>query len=90
MEIKSLDGKNIISVLRTKEMPSEFTWQVQGQLWITGKDKCIFVAYHPKLPKAVLEVGRDEKAIQELEQKLIKVVEETKTILKEVQCTNIC
>lgn len=81
MEIKSLAGSNIIPILKTKELPKDFYWQVHGQLWITGKESCIFLAYHPKLPKVIIEVKRDELAIKELQEKLTSVVNETKEIL---------
>jgi hypothetical protein len=41
----------------------DYTLQVQGQLWITGRKWCDKVSYHPTIPAVVLRVERDEKII---------------------------
>lgn len=49
----------------------EYRWQVQGQLWVTGRQWCDVVSYDPRWPEelrlAIVRVMRDEDAIAQLE-----------------------
>lgn len=40
--------------------------QVQGQLWITERQWCDFVSYHPDMPKVKIRIDRDEEFIAAL------------------------
>lgn len=52
-------------------MPSEHMPQVQGQLWITGRDWCDFVSFDPRMPGAlklyVERIERNDEFIKGLE-----------------------
>lgn len=49
-----------------KELPSEYKAQVQGQLWISGREASWFISYSPRLPPFILRVERDPVYIAEL------------------------
>jgi putative phage-type endonuclease len=55
-------------------MPADHIPQVQGQLWITGREWCDFVSYDPRMPEAlqlhVQRIQRDEAFIADLEAKV--------------------
>jgi hypothetical protein len=70
LEIKCPELANHLDYLRLKAEPPEYTAQIQGQLWITGREWCDFVSYNPDFPErlqmVVRRVWRDEKAIASL------------------------
>ncbi len=55
-------------------MPAEHTAQVQGQLWITGRQWCDFVSYDPRMPEPlqlhVQRIQRDPGFIADLEARI--------------------
>ncbi len=54
----SIDG------VKRKSVAQEYKPQVQGQLWLTGRKKCITLSYCPGFPPAVLEAERDDNYIE--------------------------
>jgi len=66
--------------LEQGKCPSSYRWQIQGQLWILERDWCDFVSYNPDFPDnaqiVIRRVNRDEKAIKELEDEVIKFLDE--------------
>jgi putative phage-type endonuclease len=61
-------------------MPAEHIPQVQGQLWITGREWCDFVSYDPRMPEAlqlhVQRIQRDEAFIADLERRVSSFLSE--------------
>jgi putative phage-type endonuclease len=55
-------------------MPAEHIPQVQGQMWITGREWCDFVSYDPRMPAElqlhVQRIQRDPSFIADLEAKV--------------------
>lgn len=70
IEIKAPDTTTHIETLLAGEMPEDHKPQVQGYLWITGRQYCDFVSYDPRLPAGldlfVKRVPRDDDYIAEL------------------------
>jgi len=64
-------------------MPAEHIPQVQGQLWITGREWCDFVSYDPRMPEAlqlhVQRIQRDEAFIADLERRVTSFLAEVGT-----------
>lgn len=50
-------------LLTTQGAANAYKCQVQGQLWITGRQFCDVLSYHPELPPALHRVERDEAFI---------------------------
>jgi hypothetical protein len=65
-----------LEVLERDDLPPEHKPQVQGQLWISGRDWCDFISYWPRLPLFVKRVERDEKYIETLAQAVADFVGE--------------
>ncbi len=69
-----------LNTLLTQEVPSEYVWQCQGNLWVTGRKWLDYVSFHPRLPEGlnlcVIRVERDEDQIEELERKVKRFVEQ--------------
>ena len=81
IEIKCPVSATHIETLKSHACPAEHYAQVQGQIWITGRDWCDFVSYDPRMPERlqlfITRVGRDADYIDTL-------AKEVKAFLDEV------
>lgn len=66
LEVKCPKPETVIEYHVNGVFPSDYKPQVQGQLFITGREWCDFFAFHPKLTPFVIRVERDEKFISAL------------------------
>lgn len=61
-------------------MPAEHTAQVQGQMWITGRQWCDFVSYDPRMPEPlqlhVQRINRDPAFIADLKRQVAEFLNE--------------
>lgn len=80
LEIKNPLPSNHIATLKTGKVPKQYIAQVQGQLWITGRQYCDFVSYCAQLPVnaqiVIIRVERDDEYIAELEEEVTKFMQE--------------
>jgi predicted phage-related endonuclease len=63
LEIKTKLPHLQLECLESDRLPPEHVAQVQGQLWISGREWCDFVSYWPGLPIFIKRVERDEAYI---------------------------
>lgn len=75
LEIKCPMPATHIEYLRDGRLPSKYIQQVQGCLWISGRDWWDFMSYHPKMTPLIIRVYRDEVFIKALELAVIDTVE---------------
>ena len=88
LEIKCPKTSTHIETLHKKTVPAQYYWQVQGQLWLTGRKWADFVSYDPRLPENASyfckRVERNDEDIAKLEAKvrdfLLQVEEEERFI----------
>lgn len=66
LEVKCPMPETVIGYHAKGVFPLEYKPQVMGQLWITGRDWCDFMAYHPQLKPFLVRVERDDKYIANL------------------------
>lgn len=85
IEIKCPKYSTMINYLIDKKLPETYKWQVQGQLWVSERDWTDFIAYHPKLPRFILRVKRDEKLIKELKEKTDIAIEKVQQTLEKLR-----
>jgi hypothetical protein len=64
IEIKCPAAKGHIENLLGGQIAT--TGQVQGLLWITGREWCDTISYNPAMPPAIVRVGRDDHYIAQL------------------------
>ena len=61
-------------------MPAEHTAQVQGQMWITGREWCDFVSFDPRMPEPlqlhVQRINRDPAFIADLKRQVAEFLAE--------------
>jgi len=74
LEIKCPSPATHIEYLRDGGLPAKYVQQVQGCLWITGRDWWDFMSYHPKMEPLIVRVFRDEEFIKALECAVIDAV----------------
>lgn len=72
LEIKCLATRNhLYNIAMNGDMPDDYKAQVQGQMWITGRDWCDFVGYDSRVPDGldlfVTRILRDDDYIALLE-----------------------
>ena len=86
IEIKCPNTATHIDTLISKKLPRQYEAQVQGQMWITGRTWCDFVSFDPRLPENVqmfvVRVERDDLYIKELEEEIIKFLEEVDNLVE--------
>jgi len=70
LEIKCPNKATHLATLLAQKMPPEHMAQVQGAMWITGRQWWDFVSYHPEFPEHlqlfIQRIERDEKYITQL------------------------
>lgn len=67
IEIKCLGGKAHVGVVLDPSNAVKHRPQIQGQLLVTGRKWVDNLFYHPKLPRRIIRVERDEEYIAKLE-----------------------
>lgn len=77
-----------LDALRKGAHATEYKWQVQGQLFVTGRAWCDVVSYDPRFPEglrlAITRVTRDDVAIKALEQACIAANAEVDAMVAEL------
>lgn len=81
IEIKCPGHRAHLETLDRRKVPSQYRWQVQGQLWITGRAWLDFVSYHPDHDGVVVRVYPSEKDHAELEAACIAANTEVERLL---------
>lgn len=75
LEIKCpFNSANHLQTIVERNVPSNYEWQVQGQMWVLNKEWCDFVSYDPRMPDthciAVIRVERDQEKIDTLAERV--------------------
>jgi len=80
IEIKCPQTATHLDLLSGGKIPARYMFQIYWQMACTGRDWCMFVCFDPRMPEGMQmyteEVPRDEKIISELEDEVIKFIEE--------------
>lgn len=78
-----------LDALRTGAHAQEYAWQLQHQLWVTGRDWVDAVSYDPRFPDglqlAIKRVTRDEAAIRDLRDAVIQADLEVTIMVRELE-----
>lgn len=82
IEIKCPLPHNHVAYLRAGEVPGKYMPQIQGCLWITGREWWDFMSYHPSMENLIVRVYRDEAYIQKLADAVTSAVEIIETEAK--------
>ena len=85
LEMKCPKASTHVKYLLAGKCPAEYVPQVQGSMWVSGKDEWDFMSYHPDLKPLLLTVKRDDEYIEKLETEVTKFVEKMLDNRKELQ-----
>jgi putative phage-type endonuclease len=75
LEIKCPKRSTHWYYLQSEKLPSEYYWQVMGQLFVTGADYCDFMSFYPDLKPFIIQVLPDKKAFEQIEKELDILIE---------------
>ncbi|HZX80496.1 MAG TPA: YqaJ viral recombinase family protein [Lysobacter sp.] len=88
-EIKSPESSEVHLATLLNGLPSEHIEQIQGGLWVTGRQWWDFVSFHPDFPPAyrlyIQRVPRDEAVIAGLEAACLALEADVQAILEQLQ-----
>lgn len=85
LEVKCPKAETLIQWQLNGAVPSEYTLQIQGALWITERTHCHFWAWHPQITPMHMIVGRDENVIEALSNIVPAFMESVKAMAKCIQ-----
>jgi exodeoxyribonuclease (lambda-induced) len=87
VEIKCLKRINHVRIVLDGEVPREYIPQIQGQLMITERAWCDFVAFHPEAPidGFIIRVERDEAFINGIRLHLSRFHDEVNRYIKKLE-----
>ena len=79
IEIKCPLPHTHIAYLREGVVPGKYIPQIQGCLWITGREWWEFMSYHPAMEDLIVRVERDNEYIKKLADQVERAVDIIKT-----------
>ena len=75
LEIKCPSPSWHCAYLRAGTLPTKYKQQVQGCMWITGREWWDFVSYHETMPALIVRVHRDDEYIKLLADEVSEAVD---------------
>jgi len=87
VEIKCPQPRAHIETMVKRKLPSKYRWQVQGQLWVTGREWLDFVSYHPATGGVIVRVEPDPKDAEALAERAALADELVNKWVKEARST---
>jgi len=87
-EFKCLKTENHVKTMlyykKHDRCPTDYVQQTQGQMFVTGKEWCDLVFYHPDLPLVVIRQTPDKAVIEGLTKQLKAIKKERDSILETI------
>jgi len=67
-EFKCFKNVNFVEYLVTKKIDTGYEWQMQFQMFVTGRQWCDYVVYNPNFKNLLIiqRVNRDDRAIEKI------------------------
>ena len=89
IEVKCPESKRHLETWLSRELPSDYLEQVQGQMWVAGRSWCDFVSYDDRFPvpmrMVIIRVHRDEEYLASLEAKVTAFAQEVSAKLDQIR-----
>lgn len=80
---------HLINIEQDGTSNRDYIWQMQGNLWITGRQWCDFVSFHPFVPEElqfhVVRYWRDEDVIEEIAERVPRALEQIAIRVKNIE-----
>lgn len=80
IEVKCPKPETLIRWQLNGELPSEYRMQVLGSLWVTGRERCHFWAWHPRIKPMHLVIDRDAEVMDAFDELIPAFVESVKVM----------
>jgi hypothetical protein len=84
IEIKCPAPETLVAYTAYGELPLKYKPQIQGQLFITGREWCDFYVWHPELTPFLLRIEPDEEYHEKIADGLLKLLCECEEIAARV------
>jgi len=88
LEIKCPERSAHLRYLQQEAEPPEYTWQIQGGMWVTGRQWWDFASYNPDFPEnlqlIVRRIKRNDEAIAKLEAEVKRFLAEVSAEVERV------
>lgn len=84
IEIKCPKWSTLINLHLKPKIEKDYYWQMQGSLYVTGRQWCDFFVYHPDLEPYQERVNRDEPAIEQLKEEIDRAIIEVEGRIKQL------
>lgn len=85
VQIKCPFGGTLIDYYLKDEIPSEYMYQMQGELLVTEREWVDYYCYHPKLKPILKRVSRDEVMIANIKAKLEESINEAEKRITQIK-----
>ena len=85
LEIKCPLARTHFNYMEAGKLPSEYRYQVQGHLFVTGLKYCDFVSYFPKMKIFIIRVYPDYELFKEYENRLDKLIKDVEEKLNKYE-----
>lgn len=87
IEVKCPKTSNHIDNLLSGAQIPKYTYQMEGTLWVTGREWIDFVSYDPRLKVSlfVKRLERDEDVISEMEERYHKFEQKVQSFIKKLE-----
>jgi predicted phage-related endonuclease len=84
LEIKVPKWNTLMNYILDDKIPKDYLYQMQGNLFVSGRKWADFYVWHPKFQPLLKRVNRDEKMIEEIKLQLSIVINEAQTRIKKI------
>jgi putative phage-type endonuclease len=85
LEIKCPKFSTLIDYHLTRKVPTDYYWQMMGEMYITGRKWCDLFVWHPTLKPLLTRVERCEKDVDNLKNELYIAIEEAKRRINKIR-----
>ena len=88
IEIKCPKSTTHVKYLLDNELPSDYYWQVHGQMLVTGRKWVDFISFDPRMPEHkqlfIIRVNRDEEIMAQLKVAVIGFLSEVDEMIQKI------
>ena len=85
LEIKCLEYNSLMEFLSSGYVPSDYIWQIQGSLWVTGYESWDYFVYYPKIKTKPITFYPDKNYFDQLETELEIAKQKVNEIIEKVK-----
>jgi hypothetical protein len=85
VQIKCPKYTTMISYMRNPKLPTEYKWQVHGELLVTGRKWCDFTVWHPQLKPLIIRVEADKEIQEQIESKIYEAIKEVEQVIEMIK-----